>query len=56
MIILDKDNCINKIYHISDIHIRRYDRHLEYETVFNNLYNYLNGIKNILAWELHVCL
>ena len=46
MIILDKDNCINKIYHISDIHIRRYDRHLEYETVFNNLYNYLNGIKN----------
>ena len=43
MIILN-NNTINKLYHISDIHIRRYDRHLEYETVFNNLYNYLNNV------------
>ncbi len=35
-------NSIEKIYHISDIHIRRYDRHVEYDIVFNNLYNYLN--------------
>lgn len=32
---------ITKLYHISDIHIRRYDRHDEYKVVFNNLYNYL---------------
>jgi DNA repair exonuclease SbcCD nuclease subunit len=42
MIILDSNNIINKIFHISDIHIRRYDRHIEYETVFNSLYKYLN--------------
>ena len=32
---------IKKLYHISDIHIRRYDRHDEYKIVFNNLYDYL---------------
>ena len=49
MIILNQSSNINYIYHISDIHIRRYDRHLEYETVFNNLYNYLNEVKNLNA-------
>ena len=43
MIILDSNKYIKKIYHISDIHIRRYDRHAEYEIVFNNLYTYLNN-------------
>ena len=46
MIILDSNKYIKKIYHISDIHIRRYDRHLEYEIVFNNLYTYLNNVKH----------
>ncbi len=41
-IIKTKDINIKKLYHISDIHIRRYDRHVEYDIVFNNLYNYLN--------------
>ncbi len=44
MIVLNKLSIIKKIYHISDIHIRRYDRHIEYETVFNNLYKYLNSV------------
>ena len=34
---------IKKLYHISDIHIRRYDRHDEYKVVFNNLYDYLEN-------------
>ncbi len=43
MIITINNNAnIKKIYHISDIHIRRYDRHVEYDIVFNNLYTYLN--------------
>ena len=31
----------NKIYHISDIHIRPLKRHNEYNEVFNNLYSFL---------------
>ena len=46
MIILNSNSNINYLYHISDIHIRRYDRHLEYEIVFNNLYTYLNNVKH----------
>jgi DNA repair exonuclease SbcCD nuclease subunit len=46
MIILKQNSYIHTIYHISDIHIRRYDRHAEYEFVFNNLYIYLNSINN----------
>ena len=46
MIILDSNKYIKKIYHISDIHIRRYDRHAEYEIVFNNLYKYLNEMSS----------
>ena len=46
MIILNESSNIHKIYHISDIHIRRYDRHSEYEIVFNNLYKYLNEVQN----------
>ncbi len=42
MIISNKGIKIKKLYHISDIHIRRYDRHVEYDIVFNNLYSYLN--------------
>lgn len=35
---------IKYLYHISDIHIRRYDRHNEYEYVFDKLYNYLKTV------------
>lgn len=38
---INSKTIIKKLYHISDIHIRRYDRHDEYKVVFNNLYNYL---------------
>jgi len=34
---------INKIYHVSDIHIRTLKRHGEYRDVFNNLYNYIDS-------------
>ena len=37
----------DKIYHISDIHIRNTEYHKEeYLYVFNNLYNYLYTVKN----------
>jgi len=32
----------DKIYHISDIHIRTLKRHREYRTVFKNLFDYIN--------------
>lgn len=44
MIILNEKSCIKKLYHISDIHIRRYDKHVEYNHVFNNLYSYLKSV------------
>ena len=47
--IIDKNNkCkFNKIYHISDIHIRNTELHVEeYKHVFNNLYDYLISVKN----------
>ncbi len=46
MITVNSNANIKMIYHISDIHIRRYDRHVEYEIVFNNLYKYLNSVVN----------
>lgn len=36
-----KNNDINYIVHISDIHIRLLDRHDEYKQVFNNVYDYI---------------
>ena len=39
------DNPINKIVHLSDIHIRRLYRHQEYREVFNKLYKKLRKIK-----------
>lgn len=47
MIISNKGINIKKLYHISDIHIRRYDRHVEYDIVFNNLYTYLKSQDNL---------
>jgi len=44
--IICKNKIIKYIYHISDIHIRRYDRHNEYEYVFDKLYSYLESVKN----------
>jgi predicted MPP superfamily phosphohydrolase len=38
---LDYQSKIDKIYHISDIHIRLQKRHDEYKKVFTNLYNSL---------------
>ena len=36
-----------KIYHISDIHIRNTEEHiLIYNHVFDNLYEYLESVKN----------
>lgn len=45
-IILEDDNKteINKIYHISDIHIRNIQRHNEYNKIFNKVYNLLNNL------------
>ncbi len=44
---LDYQSKIDKIYHISDIHIRLQKRHDEYKKVFTNLYNSLKEeIKN----------
>jgi len=34
------------IYHISDIHIRLFERHLEFQEIFNKLYDKLNEEKN----------
>jgi len=34
---------INKIYHVSDIHIRTLKRHTEYRDVFNKLYEYIDS-------------
>lgn len=41
---INENITIKSLFHISDIHIRRYDRHDEYKIVFNNLYKYL--VKN----------
>ena len=32
---------IEKIYHVSDIHIRTLKRHTEYRDVFTNLFNHI---------------
>ena len=34
---------IDKIYHVSDIHIRTLKRHIEYKTVFKNLFEHINN-------------
>ena len=36
--ILNKNQNIKTIYHIADIHIRKYERHEEYNNIFNKLY------------------
>lgn len=36
---------ISKIYHISDLHIRLYKRHKEYEQVFKRLFQYIQDTK-----------
>ncbi len=36
---------INKLYHISDIHLRLYKRHKEYQQVFNRLFDYIKETK-----------
>ena len=50
MIIIDENVIYEKIYHISDIHIRNTEVHKEeYEHVFNNLYIYLESVKIIIV-------
>jgi DNA repair exonuclease SbcCD ATPase subunit/DNA repair exonuclease SbcCD nuclease subunit len=34
---------IDKIFHVSDIHIRTLKRHTEYREVFQNMFNYINS-------------
>jgi DNA repair exonuclease SbcCD ATPase subunit/DNA repair exonuclease SbcCD nuclease subunit len=34
---------IDKIFHVSDIHIRTLKRHTEYREVFKNMFNYINS-------------
>ena len=36
-------NKIDKIFHVSDIHIRTLKRHTEYREVFQNMFNYINS-------------
>lgn len=44
---LNNEIIYDKIYHISDIHIRNTENHKEqYLHVFNNLYSYLKSVKN----------
>ena len=45
--ILAQGKVIDTIYHTADIHIRVLERHSEYRTVFQNLYNKLNEQGNI---------
>lgn len=45
-VILNKIINVKYIYHISDIHIRRYDKHTEYNIVFDNLYKYLKSVSD----------
>lgn len=40
--VLDKNKKIKKIYHIADIHVRKYERHEEYNSVFSKLYQRIN--------------
>lgn len=37
---------ISKIFHISDIHLRLYKRHAEYQQVFNRLYQFIDKNKD----------
>ena len=44
---MNKSSIYDKIYHISDIHIRNTEEHIHiYTHVFNNLYNYLDSVKS----------
>ena len=44
-VIESKVKKINKIYHVSDIHIRNFKRHDEYRRVFEKLAQYINSTK-----------
>lgn len=35
---------VSKVIHIADVHIRNYKRHIEYESVFENLYSYCRSV------------
>ena len=43
--ISSKIQLADKIYHISDVHIRTLKRHQEYRHVFENMFNYINQTK-----------
>jgi DNA repair exonuclease SbcCD ATPase subunit len=42
--ILNKNAIIKYLYHISDIHIRRYEKHNEFKYIFEKLYVYLQKV------------
>ena len=46
MIILEKNKNVKRIYHVSDIHIRKTERYEEYSDVFESLYEKINKDEN----------
>lgn len=40
----DRIDYVSKVIHIADVHIRNYKRHDEYESVFQNVYNYCREV------------
>jgi DNA repair exonuclease SbcCD ATPase subunit len=42
--VLNDSAIIKYLYHISDIHIRRYEKHNEFKYIFNKLYEYLEKV------------
>ena len=36
---------IDKVYHVSDIHLRNFKRHEEYKRVFKSIYDYIDSTK-----------
>lgn len=49
------DEKVTTIYHISDIHIRVMDRHVEYKEVFDRLYYLLSSKENISSSIIVIC-
>ncbi len=44
--VIENNSKVKYIYHISDIHIRRYEKHNEYKYIFEKLYEYFKKVKN----------
>src|SRR4029079_15493040 len=53
--LLQNGKKIKKIYHLADIHIRVLERHVEYQQVFENLYEYLQQEEQLEHAVLVIC-